>query len=103
MFKRISNKTYEKINALGYDVVVSKHDGILALHISELNGNKNLVSFKVSPYWMTVEIEKYELSFVLYEEMKHIIKGFILENNNDLINLVTVIENYMELNDLKVI
>lgn len=97
MLKRISNKTYEEINALGYDAVVSKRDGILAIHISELNGTKNLVSYKVSPYWMTVEIEKYELSFVWYEEMKHLIKGFRIENNNDLINLIIVIKNFMEI------
>lgn len=98
MLKRISNKTYDVINAMGFDAIVTNRDNIRALHISELDGTKNLVSFKVSPKWMTNEDEKYELSFVWYEDMKPVIKGFIIDNNNDLINLVTVIKNYMELN-----
>lgn len=97
MLKRISNKTYDIINGLGFDAIVSKRDGIFGVHIRALDETSLVVSFSGIGECWTSEPSKYEISSCYVDGLKPLIKGFILENNNDLINLVTVIKNYMEI------
>lgn len=96
--KRISPKTYKALESLGFDACISKRDGIFALHIGELDETKIIVTFKVLPSHLTGEPEKYEISSCYLDGLKPLIKGFILEENNDLINLVIVIKNFLENN-----
>lgn len=98
MLKRISNKTYEEINALGYDAVVSKRDGLFGIHIGKLDATNIIVSFSgvCEDVFSDVEPTMYEIGNCYVDGLKPLIKGFKIDNNNDLINLIIVIKNFME-------